>query len=142
MVEQKGERVVNGRKTDDVDVVEADDLLFRRARDRVDEGGQDGLNRRRLRSVEQGQRAVYETRVQALQCGDEVGPELAGIVVALVQREPGDRRLGVENPLAEQGRLPEPGRCGDQGQLAGKSGVEAFVQARPRDQVRPQTRNE
>ena len=60
-----------------------------------------------------------ETDGGTLQGGHEVGEKPRHVVVALVEREPGDTDVGLAlgeaaDPLGEDGRLAEPRRRGDQ----------------------------
>jgi hypothetical protein len=49
---------------------------------------------------------------------DSVAPELGWVVVAFIQQEPGDGPPIASNPLAQQRRLAETGRGGDERQFA------------------------
>ena len=56
-----------------------------------------------------------------LQCGDEVGPEERGVIVALIERDPCYRPFagrGSRHPFRQQRSLAETGWPGDEGQLA------------------------
>ena len=57
------------------------------------------------------------------------------VVVALVQREPGDGVLAANDPFAQQRRLAKAGRRGDEGELAVEARVQRLNQARARHQV-------
>ena len=59
--------------------------------------------------------------LQAVECGGEVAEERPGVVVPRVQADPGLPRLAGFHPLAEQGRLPVPGRS-DHGDDRGVGG--------------------
>ena len=65
-----------------------------------------------------GERLVVQRRADAAERLDDVRPEDDVVVVALVQRDPGDGppRGLLLAPRGEQRRLAEPGRAGDQGQ--------------------------
>src|SRR5919112_699000 len=68
---------------------------------------------------------------------DEIGEEPDGIVVSLVEREPGyGPSLAALEPLEEQRGLAEAGRGGDQGQPASRLPLEPLGEARTRDQLR------
>ncbi|MGD8997907.1 MAG: hypothetical protein PVH80_07345, partial [Anaerolineae bacterium] len=100
VVEQEGERVVDGLGRDEVVVVEDEDDLAtggfpcrlagcRAGRDVVDEGGEDRFSRWRPGGLERGQGGLSDARLHGLQGGDEVGEEAGQVVVALVEGEPG-----------------------------------------------------
>ena len=84
-----------------------------------------------------------------LQGGHEVGEEPGDVVVALVEREPGDTDVGASlgeaaDPLGEDGRLAEPRRRGDQPQpVSGRQElVQPVRQPLARHGLRPAGRDE
>ena len=68
--------------------------------------------------------------------GDKVSPEPRRVIVTFVQRDPGDGPVAASGPLAQQRRLAETSRGGDERQLAGKA--QAFLKAAlPKPRVQP-----
>jgi len=51
----------------------------------VDQAGQDGLGRRRLRGKQQGKCGFAEARLERLQRSDEVSQKACGIIVVVVE---------------------------------------------------------
>ena len=72
---------------------------------------------------------------------DQVQEEAHRIVVPLVQRDPGYRKLAALAPVREQSRLAETGRRGDDSQVASRALIQPLVQARTRYGVRTITRH-
>jgi hypothetical protein len=94
--EQKGEGVVDGLGFDEVVVVEDEDKPIGDGGDIVDQRSQDSLGRRQLRGLKHTQRSLPDVAgrflpgLNGLQGSDEIGQEANGVVVALVERYPGD----------------------------------------------------
>src|SRR6266487_1670993 len=63
--------------------------------------------------------------------GNHVGEKASGIIVAGVQRKPGDRQMPLLNPTAEQRGLAEASGRGDQRELAFSAFVQPLRQPRP-----------
>ena len=88
-----------------------------------------------------GVSAKYDTGLLAaagreyIERGDQAGPELGGVFVALVQREPRRRQGGVLRPTRQQHRLAGPGRGDDDRQRGGDEVVQQLEQALPLDVV-------
>ena len=143
-------------------VIEDEDQRVGDGSDLVDQRDQDGLGRRRLRlrSLKRAQRAFSDVGLNGLQGRDTVDQEAGRVVVAHVEREPGEsgsREYGVRSkggiairpvlslystrsvltpclyPFAQQHRLAKAGWGGDKGQLAVQSRVQLLNQARARD---------
>ena len=136
MLEQEGELLIDLGGVDRVVVVEHEKDIPSDAVDVVDQVGEDRLGRRRLGRLEGGHRVGPAARLGAVQSGGKVEKELEGVVVCLVEGEPGDVKLRIlpralVDPSAEQRGLPESGRGSDEGQLATRR--EALVQ--PLDQA-------
>ena len=85
MVEKKGDGTVDRLGIDNVKVVEDEGEVILNRIDFIDQGRQDGLDRWRLRQMQQRARVLANTGPRGLQCGDQVGPEEAGGVVALIE---------------------------------------------------------
>jgi len=132
--EEKGDRVMDGLRLDDVIVIQ-DQKGGGRARGQVvDQGDQDRLRRGRLGRVERGRGALSDgllvhwvaVLAEGLQGGDHIVPKAVQVAVALVEREPGNghwrRRVACQvllakrvptcaqriGPLAHQRRLAKP----------------------------------
>jgi hypothetical protein len=83
----------------------------------VDDHGPHRVQRRR-RTVQRPRHPLADAGLHAIQRLGHIAPEPDRVVVAGVQRQPGHRRIEAPGPVRQQGRLAEPGRGGDQGQLA------------------------
>ncbi len=77
--------------------------------------------------MEQGLGLPACVRPDAIQRGEEIGPETDRIVVSPVQRDPG-HRWSAADPLAQQRGLAKAGRCRKERQLV--PGPKGIVQAR------------
>jgi hypothetical protein len=84
----------------------------------IDQGRHHRLERDGLQAITQ-QRADLpgDPRAYLIQRGGGMPPEPGRVVVALVQRQPGDRPLAAPGPVGQQGGLAEAGRGAHQGQL-------------------------
>ncbi len=76
--------------------------------------------------------------VNRLQSCDDVCQKARWIVVAFVQRKPGDRPPAAGGPLAQQCGLAKAGWGGDEGELALQPCIQLFNQARARHQLWPE----
>jgi hypothetical protein len=125
----------DGVARDEVIVIQDEDDPARQGGDLVEQGNQDRLRGRGLErcAVEQPLRALGQAGVEPLEGSEQVGPELDWVVVLGVQREPGDRRIDLMDPFAQQGRLAKPRRGRDQGKLSREPRVQPLDQARARD---------
>ena len=96
----------------------------------------------RARALEQGERALAEPGLDHPERLDDIGPEPHRVVVAVVQRQPGDPPGAVVGPppLGQQGRLARPGRGVDQAQPPLGPGLQQPVQPGPGDQPGPDRR--
>ena len=132
--------------------------------------GRDRVVRQRVRAVEhehERRAARGDRRAEALQCLGRRGPALGGqrlerrlrqrldpverggdeaqerdrVVVALVDRDPGERTHVARRPLREQRRLAVAGRRHHQHQREGARRAQAVDQRRPRDRARQERRN-
>src|SRR5437868_5761798 len=110
-------------------------------RELVDEGRQDGLKRWRRQSLKQRQGSGTTAWVDALQCGERVGPKPGGIIVPAVQRDPGDWQGDIYEPGGEQGGLAKASRCGNEREWTFHHALESPGQVRARYQVRGRTRH-
>src|SRR5215210_2317508 len=112
-------------------VVEHEDEVARRLEDLVAESGEDGFEfLPRLQGAQEGTRSRPEVLVDRPYGRYQVQEEARRIVVPLVQRDPGHRKLAMLAPVREQCRLAETGRRGDDGQVASRALIQPLVQAR------------
>ena len=143
VLDEEGDRLVHLGLGDDVVVVEDQHTGVGVGGEVVDQAG-DRVEGRRG-GVGRGARL----QPGPLQGGHEVGEEPGHVVVALVEREPGDTDVGVSlgeaaDPLGEDGRLAEPRRRGDQPQpvSGGQELVQPVRQPLARHGLRPAGRDE
>jgi hypothetical protein len=102
----------------------------------VDQLGDHDLGRRRPRGVEPGQRPLPAGGRDRLEGGDQVAEDLANLLVALVEGEPGDRAIEPGQPGGQQAGLAGTGRRRQQRAPARiQAGVEVDQQPGPGDQV-------
>src|SRR5829696_10317460 len=121
-------------------VVEYENKVARQPEDLVAQSGEDGLELlRRLQGTQEGARAPPEALVDRRDGRYQVQKEARRIVVPLVQRDPGHRKLATLRPVREQSRLAETGRRGDDGQLAPRALIQPLAQARTRHGFRTRT---
>src|SRR5918994_2751700 len=138
MLEQESDDPVDGFGVDRMVVVENEGKLSGQGSELVDKGGRYSLDARWLRRTQRGENALANPPLDEPKCGHQIGEEAGGVIVSLVQREPGDGRLAARplpQPLDEQGSLAEARRGGDQRQLASHLSLEPCGQPRARDQV-------
>jgi hypothetical protein len=142
VVEQKGESVVDWLSRDEVIVVEDEDKSLRHGGNLVDQSGQDRVDAWWLGRLECCPGRLSDTGLaeawDGLQGADQVGPKARRIIVALVEREPGDvrTRLAAGDPLADQRGLAKAGRGRDEGEFALEALIQSLDQARARDPLR------
>lgn len=145
MIQQERERLVDRPAGDRVAIVQDERERPSNFAQLVDQAGEDGLGRGRLRGLQQPQRDGAEAPLQRAERGDEIGEKARRIVVALIQREPGHagrgaggqwgRRAGESTPynlapfllcgllqpFRHQRCLAKPRGRGDQREGAGQS---------------------
>jgi hypothetical protein len=115
-------------------VVEHEDDLLGEHGEGVDQRRQHALQRRRPR-LEQGASLGPDAGARRLQRGDDVAPEERRVVVARVERQPGDRAPLPAEPVDQQRLLAEAGRRNQERQRAGRTLLQARQQARASDQA-------
>ena len=147
VLEEEGELIIDFGGAGRVVVVEHEKDIPCRAVDLVDQVGEDRLGRRRLGRMEGGHRVGPAARLDAVQRGRKVEEKTGGVVVSLVQREPGGAKTGIPpralvDPGTEQRGLPEAGRGGDEGERSPPVPAQALDQAGAEDCVRPGRRHE
>ena len=139
VLEEERHPVVHLGRLDEVVVVQDQHQVGRQPVEVVEQRSERRIDRRRGRR-QQLERSVAESRHGGLHGGHHVGPEQRGVVVAPVQRQPGDRgsvRGSPGKPFGEQGRLAEPSRRGQDRERRPGRGSEAFSQPPARDCTRP-----
>ena len=90
MVEQKGKSVVDRLSRDEVIIVENEGKSFRHRGNLVDRSRQERLDCKWLGGLQGRDDRLADVLVDSL-CGrDEIGQEVGWIIIALIQRQPGD----------------------------------------------------
>ena len=136
VVEQEGDRGMDVRSLHQVVVVQDQQTGGGQGGQVVDQAGDHNLRWRRLRGVEPGHRPAPTGRSDRLQGGDQVAEEPAGVLVALVEGEPGGRAVQLGEPGRQQAGLAGTGRRREQrAPTRARADVEAGQQPGPRDQV-------
>ncbi len=135
MLNEKCQRLPDRGRLDDVVVVQHQQRRRRERRQLVDQRGQQRFQRRRLWRTQRGQHARAQLRRNPLHRRREIDEKARRIVVANVEREPGDRTPTLRNPGADQRRLAKTRRRGDQRQPAVQPGVQPRQQTRAVDGV-------
>ena len=90
MLEQKGEGFVNRFGINHLAVVQDKDEIGRDSSDFVEQDCQNRLSGGGLRGLEHSQHPLSNIRQNHLKSSDEVSQEACGVVVASIQRQPGD----------------------------------------------------
>jgi hypothetical protein len=119
VLEQEPERGVHRPSLDQLVVVDHQQHLARLGGQLVDQGGDQPLERRRGRRAQQRGELLGELRLHPVQGGQGVAPEPCRVVVAGVQRQPGQRPPG-GGPAGQQGGPAGPGGSADQDQPPGQ----------------------
>ena len=134
VLDQQGERSTDGHVVDEVEVV--DDHERRRAilEHPVIQQLVDDLDAVTERPQPDG-RGLPEAVHERLDDGDEIRPELAGVLVRLVQGQPCDVTRALGRPPGEQRRLPRAGRGHHQGERSDGHLVEQLEEAVAADMV-------
>jgi hypothetical protein len=133
VVDQERHPLVHLVHLDHVVVVEHQDDVARDRIQIVEKRGQNGLQRR-LRRLEERERSGTHVGYGVLQRSDQVSPEQAGVVVALVERQPRRRAPVVRSgrhPLRDERRLAEPGRRRHERQRRLRDEVQSLPEPRP-----------
>jgi hypothetical protein len=127
VVEEEAERVVAGGVGDEVVVVQHQEQLCADRVQVVEQRRQDQSVKVGAGAPQRLQRGRPHLRLDCPQGVHQIGPQAGRVVVALVDREPGDpAATGRHPPLAEQSGLAEPGRRVQQAQL----GLQARLEQR------------
>src|SRR5436189_276194 len=90
VLEQKSEGLVHRSGINTVVVVKDQDEMIRDSGDVIEQSSQNRFGWRWLRRLKHPQHPCANRRRNRLQCGDEVGQKACGVVLAVVEREPGD----------------------------------------------------
>jgi hypothetical protein len=142
-VEQQRDAVVHRPRVDEVVVVQDQRhvALDRQERQLVDHEGRQRLRRQLLRADGQRGGLLPQAGSDPVERPRDGAPEPRRVVVAAVQRQPGDRPAAAPGPVAEQGGLAEPGRGAHHREPTPHPPGEAFEQAGARHQSRLGTWN-
>jgi len=138
---QERHPVLHVARVDDVVVIEHQHDLAGHGAQVVEQRGQHRFDRGRPGRVQQGQRTLADSGCRRPQRGDHIGPERCRIVVGSVEREPRRQPLvgrparSRREPLGEQRRLAESGRCGNEHQLRRRPAVQPLAQPRAQHQA-------
>jgi hypothetical protein len=118
VLQQESERGVHRLGVDQLVVVQDQQHLARTglAGQLVDQGRHQPLEGRRGRRAEQRGELPGDPGTHLVQRGHHMAPEPRRVVVASVQRQPGDRPPALPGPVGQQSGLAEPGRSADQHQ--------------------------
>ena len=135
MVDQPHDHLADRGAVGLVVVVEHQRDLLATGGEGVDELGRDRVGGFGACRVERAHDALTEVGLDASERGHEVGQETVRLAVVLVQRQPGGRHAGRFAPLGGQGRLAEPGRCGEHRVAAAKAELEALDESKAPDRV-------
>jgi hypothetical protein len=134
MVQQEGQGVVDDPRANGVIVVEHEDEVTPQLQDLVAQRGEDRLEFFLCRQgCQESPRWLPKVIVDRLDGGDHLQQEAHGIVVPLLERDPGYRKFAAPAPVGQQCRLAEPGRRGDNGQLPPDTLVQPPVEALARN---------
>jgi hypothetical protein len=118
VIDQIPEALEDGLVGDQVKIVDHQREPFGHAREVVDQRRQDAFCGLVTGRIEHLQGFPANSRIDGPQRGDDAGPELPGVVVAVVDRQPRRAgRFGGRVPVAQQGGLSPARRRGDQDQL-------------------------
>ena len=120
-LQKTGNQVVDREVVDRMVIIEDQRPFFARVRQPVDQ---------RLNGLLRLAPGAGDRRTER---GGQVGGKPGRLVVARVERKPGDRPRHAVNPLPDKGRLAESGGRADEGQPAAR--LQALVQ--PRDEMVP-----
>jgi hypothetical protein len=114
VVDQEGDRGLDGRGAHEMVVVQDEQAGRWQGDEVVDQAGEHHLRWRRLGGVEPGQRPPAAFGGDRLHGGDQVAEDLADVLVALVEGDPGDRAVQPGQPGGQQAGLAGPGRRREQ----------------------------
>ena len=123
-----------------VDVVEHEHERLWPSGQRGDQAGETLRPQRVAGARERLEHGGVERRAGVQRLGD-VGQKDDGIVVAVVERDPGERATVVCGPLPENRRLAVTGRCDDADDATAALTGEAADEPRPLDEARPRQRH-
>ena len=87
--------------------------------------------------AEPAERAPPEVGADAVDRGREVRPQAHRVVVARIERDPGERRVAVRGPGPHRGRLAVSGGGGHERERGALAGVEGACEPRPLHQPGP-----
>src|SRR6266700_7000330 len=105
MIQQKRQGTMNDRRYNNVVIIQHQDDLMGKKRYIVQQGNQHGFNCGRLGSMQQSKSSSAQIRLELPERRNTVAPEAHEIIIAFIQRQPGDRERILSNPLAQYSRL-------------------------------------
>ena len=137
VLEQEGERLVHPRVGDEVQVIEHEHERRAARRELVDEQRHDHVGEARVGRAQRGLGGPARGGVDGAHGGDNARPEADGVVLGVVERQPGERPLlgGRGRPEHEQRGLARPRRRGDERQLVRAGRAERRDQIAARHEV-------
>ena len=112
VIEEEGEPDVDLRVRDHVVVVQHEHDLVRQRRELVAERGEDLGDDAEPRRPQHGERRVARGRVEPAERMDRIGPEPDRIVVAAVERDPGEGPFSVSSACQSARRVDFPQPAG------------------------------
>ena len=98
MLEQKFKRLMNWLRVDRMIIVEDEDERSVEFGDLIQEVCQQYLEWWRLTRLEQSKCGIANARVRRIERRQDVHPKTRGVIVAFVERDPGDLKLALGNP--------------------------------------------
>ncbi len=101
VLDHKGEGDVNRLGIDDVVVVKDQNEPVREAGDFIEQSSQNNVVRRWPRGLERAHHPFSDFRRNRLQGGDQVKQKARGIVIPVVERQPGGRSPAACDPFAD-----------------------------------------
>ena len=141
VVQEQGQGPVADRVGDQVVVVQDQEQRQPGRAQLVEQSRQDRPVQVRAWAPQGRQRAPPYARLDGAERLHHIGPEPCGVVVALVQRDPGHPASARDRaPLGQQRRLAEAGRSVHQAELALQAELEQRLEAGPRYEPGPSGR--
>ncbi|MDP9207528.1 MAG: hypothetical protein M3O65_03330 [Actinomycetota bacterium] len=138
VVQEEGQGLVAGWVGDQVVVVQDQEQRQFHPAQLVEQSRQDHPVQVRARAAQGGERTCAHARLDRAQRLDHMKPKACGIVIALVQRDPGHLApAGCRPPLGEQGGLAEAGRSIHEAQLGSQADLQQRLEAGTRQHPGP-----
>ena len=102
MVEQERNNLVDGRRLDDMIVVQDEDERLRGFGDVVDQAGEQRFKRGLLGGLQYRLGCLTKGWVDSLERGKQVSQEPCRIVVTVIEGEPGSRPVHLTKPVTQE----------------------------------------